>query len=99
MEIVLRIHDKKEWEMVVIEFRQRLTPDPGLVFFGLAECRLQIAGFPSAAPRRKSVLSGFKSGSMFHPPVTLCFNFIAQKTGGIDAKFVTVADDHPTTLA
>jgi hypothetical protein len=40
-------------------------------------------------------VSGWITGAVF----ALSFNFVAQKTGGIDAKFVLVADEHsdPTT--
>ena len=40
-----------------------------------------------------AVLCYALSGWITGVTLTLCFNFIAQKTGGIDAKFVTVAED------
>jgi hypothetical protein len=44
-----------------------------------------------------AILSYAASGWITGVAVTLCFNFIAEKTGGIDAKFVSAAEDHPTT--
>jgi len=40
-----------------------------------------------------AVLSYALSGWITGIAVTLCFNFIAQKTGGIDAKFVTAIEE------
>jgi hypothetical protein len=40
-----------------------------------------------------AVLSYTLSGWITGVALTLCLNFIAQKTGGIDAKFVSVATD------
>jgi hypothetical protein len=42
-----------------------------------------------------AVLSYALSGSITGVALTLCVNFIARKTGGIDAKFVTAAEDAP----
>jgi hypothetical protein len=39
-----------------------------------------------------SILSYALTGWITGVVLTLCLNFIAQKTGGIDAKFVSVAD-------
>ena len=44
-----------------------------------------------------AVLSYALSGWITGVALTLCFNFIAQKTGGIDAKFVSVAADDPSS--
>jgi hypothetical protein len=46
-----------------------------------------------------AVLSYALSGWITGVALTLCINFIARKTGGIDAKFVTVAEDAPESLA
>jgi hypothetical protein len=40
-----------------------------------------------------AILSYALSGWITGVALTLCFNLIAHKTGGIDAKFVTVAED------
>ncbi len=40
-----------------------------------------------------AVLSYALSGWITGVALTLCFNFIARKTGGMDATFVTVAED------
>jgi len=40
-----------------------------------------------------AILSFALSGWITGVALTLCFNFIAEKTGGVDAKFVTVAED------
>jgi hypothetical protein len=46
-----------------------------------------------------AVLSYALSGWITGVALTLCVNFIARKTGGIDAKFVTVAEDAPASPA
>jgi hypothetical protein len=46
-----------------------------------------------------SVSSYALSGWITGLTVTLCFNFIASKTGGIDARFVSVVNDEPVMKA
>lgn len=43
-----------------------------------------------------AVLSYALSGWITGAAVTLCFNFIAKKTGGIDARFVSAGNDDPS---
>jgi hypothetical protein len=42
-----------------------------------------------------AILSYAASGWITGVALALCFNFIAQKTGGINVKFVSVDDDSP----
>jgi hypothetical protein len=46
-----------------------------------------------------AILSFALSGWITGVALTLCFNFIAEKTGGVDAKFVTVAEDSAASPA